>query len=292
MLKAQVKDTAVKVDGQYVTLSEVIINRKLDVASFIARVKNDTTFYKAFKNLRVVGFTSINDIRMLGKKGKLQATLKGTSKQIIKNGCREMEVLSRETTGDFYDKKGDYNYYTASMYAQLFFTDSVICGETNIVGNTELSTGGLSGIEKHKAQLKMLFFNPGKRIKGLPLISGKTAIFDRSMIGNYDMHIDFDERMQAYVFSIKVKPGRESNVVIKEMITWFDQKNFDVLARNYVLKYNASVYSFDVDMKVKMTRFDNLLIPSVISYNGSWKVIFKKRETGLFTATLSGFNRG
>ncbi|MBW7840313.1 MAG: hypothetical protein H3C36_11900 [Chitinophagaceae bacterium] len=291
IVTAQQNDTTVKVEGTYITLSEVIINQKLDVASFIARVKADTTFYKAFKNLRIVGYTSINDIRMLGKRGKLQASLNGKSKQIVENGCRKMEVISQKTTGNFYDSKGDYNYYTASMYAQLFFTNGTVCGENNIVGNNTLNSEGLSGMEKHKAQLKMLFFNPGRRIKGLPLISSKTAIFDRAMIGNYNMRIDFDDNLNAYIFRITVKPGRESNVVIKEMTTWFDQKNFEVLARNYSLKYDASVYSFDVQMKVRMTRFNGLLIPNLISYNGSWKIMFKKKETGIFTATLSDFNR-
>ena len=75
IVTAQNNDSTVKVEGTYITLSEVIINQNLDVASFIARVKADTTFYKAFKSLRIVGYTSINDIRMLGKRGKLQASL-------------------------------------------------------------------------------------------------------------------------------------------------------------------------------------------------------------------------
>ena len=36
--------------------------------------------------------------------------------------------------------------------------------EDNIVKGREFSTAGLSGMEKHKQQLKMLFFNPGKKI--------------------------------------------------------------------------------------------------------------------------------
>ena len=42
-------------------------------------------------------------------------------------------------------------------------------------------------MEKHKEQLKMLFFNPGKKINGLPFISGKTEIFDEPMAEKYDM---------------------------------------------------------------------------------------------------------
>lgn len=290
---AQQKDSAVSVDGNYILLSDIVVNSRLDVASFVKRVKEDTTFHKAFKNLRIVGYTSVNDIRMLDKKGHIDASLKSKIRQVVANHCRRMEVIDQTVHGDFFDADGDYNYYTAAMYAQLFFTRGIVCNETNIVGNGEISTDGLSGMAKRKAQLKMLFFNPGKRINGLPFISSKTAIFDPGMSRNYDMRIDVDDHglTPAYVFRIKVKPGNENNVVIREMTTWFDISNFDILARNYSLVYDAGIYDFDVDMKVKMTRVGDLLLPSVIAYNGNWKMIFKKRERGIFTATLSDFRR-
>lgn len=283
---AQQKDSTIKVEEHYITLSEVVINHHLDVSSFIKRVKEDTSFYKAFRNLRIIGYTAINDIRMLDRKGKNRASLNSRIKQTVKDHCRQMEVIEQKSTGDFFDSRQNYNYYTASMYAQLFFTKGKVCGENNIVGNREFDVSGLSGIDKHKEQLKMLFFNPGNRINGLPFISNKTAIFDKSMAGDYDMNIGFDEDAHTYIFSIKAKPGHEKKVVIKEMTTWFDAKTFDIIARNYTLKYDAGVYDFDVNMKVKMGRIKNLLVPVLMTYNGNWKVMFKKRERGLFTATL------
>src|SRR5665647_1532125 len=190
-LSAQDKnDTTIKVDNNYITLSEIVVNNKLDIASFIERVKNDTTFYKAFRNLHIIGYTSMNDIRMLDKKGNIQSSLLSKTKQIRSGNCRKMEVLEQATTGDMYDDEGNFNYYTAQMYSGLFFTRDSVCGEDNIVKGREFSTQGLSGIEKHKQQLKMLFFNPGKKINGLPFISGKTEIFGKSMADNYDMRID------------------------------------------------------------------------------------------------------
>lgn len=284
-------DSTVKVDEHYITLSEIVVNKNLDVASFIQRVKTDTTFYKAFRNLRIVGYTAINDINMFDKEGKTEASLHSTTQQIRKNNCRTMKVLNQRATGDFFDGSGNFNYYTAQMYAGLFFTKNSVCGENNIVKGHEFSTVGLSGIEKHKEQLKMLFFNPGKKIKGLPFISNKTAIFDPEMADNYDMNIDYKEfnETPCYVFSINVKNGRKNNVVIDKMITWFDAKTFDIVARNYSLHYDAGFYDFDVKMKVQMTKIGNLLVPSLLTYNGNWKVIFNKRERGVFTATLSDF---
>jgi hypothetical protein len=285
------KDTTVKVDENYIKLSEIVVSNKLNVPSFIERVKNDTTFYKAFRNLRIIGYSALNDIRMLDKNGNIQASLRSKTKQIRTGNCRKMETINQRVTGDMFDDEGNFNYYTAQLYAGLFFTKDSVCGENNIVKGHEFSTNGLSGIEKHKEQLKMLFFNPGKRINGLPFISNKTAIFDVSMADKYDMDIDYKsyDSIPCYVFSIKVKNNKKSDVVIDEMTTWFNEKTYEIVARNYSLSYDAGVYDFSVDMEVQMAKVGNLLVPALLKYNGNWKAIFKKRERGVFTATLFDF---
>jgi len=286
-------DTTVKVDGKYITLSEIVVNNKLDVPSFIDRVKNDTTFYKAFRNLHIIGYTSLNDIRMLDNKGNTEASLQSKTRQTRSGNCRKMQILEETSTGDIYDARHNFNYYTAQMYAGLFFTKDSVCGEDNIVKGREFSTEGLGGMEKHKEQLKMLFFNPGKKISGLPFISGKTEIFDNPMSDKYDMDIDLRDfnDVSCYVFTIKVKDDKKNGVVINEMSTWFNDKTFEIVARNYSLSYDAGVYDFNVDMEVQMTKVGDLLVPSVLRYNGNWKAIFKKRERGVFTATLFDFVR-
>lgn len=284
-------DTTIEVGKKTIVLSEVVVNSKLNVPAFINRIKNDSTFYKAFRNLHVLNYSAINDIRMNDKKGNAQATLYSKTKQIHDSSCRTMEVTEEQATGDFYDENHNYNYYTAQMYASLFFTKGKICGENNIVAGKEFSTEGKSGMEKHKEQLKMLFFNPGKRIKGLPFMSNKTAIYDDDMAEYYDMSIDLDEynKTSCYIFKQKVKEGKEDDVVVDEMTTWFDDKTYEVVARTYTVSYSAMVYDFKVSMEVQMTHAGDLLVPSLIRYNGNWKAIFKKRERGVFTATLYNF---
>ena len=53
---------------QLINLSEVVLKSNLDVNRFIEQVKNDTSFYKAFRNLRILEFTSSNDILLKDKK--------------------------------------------------------------------------------------------------------------------------------------------------------------------------------------------------------------------------------
>ena len=289
----QKKDSVIYVEGHMITLSSVVINNKLNVPSFIQRVKNDTTFYKAFRNLHILNYTSINDIRMMDKDGGTQASLHSKTQQMRSGDCRRMRVLEESTTGDIYDRNKNFNYYTGELYAKLFFTKDSVCGEDNIVKGKEFATDGLHGMEKHKEQLKMLFFNPGRKIEGIPFIGSKTAIFDKNMADNYDMNIDLvlHNKTDCYEFRIKAKPDRKSDVVIDEMTTWFDNKTFEIIARDYTLSYNASVYDFKVQMQVEMTRVGNLLVPSLLRYVGNWKAIFKRRERGFFTATLYDFKQ-
>ena len=274
-----------------ITLSTVVLDHKLDVENFINLVKNDSSFYKAFKNLRIIGFTALNDVRMVDKEGDLKASLKSRTKQIRTGNCRTMQTLEETATGDFYTDDHNYNYYTAEMYASLFFTKDTICGEDNIVAGHEFSTQGKSGMEKHKEQLKMLFFNPGKRINGLPFMSNKTAIYDDDMADKYDMNIDMGlmNNINCYIFTQKVKPGKKDGVVVDEMTTWFNAADYKVVARKYSLSYDALFYDFKVDMEVQMTTFKGLTVPNLIRYNGNWKAITKKRERGIFTATLFDF---
>jgi hypothetical protein len=291
------QDSIVNIGRKVVTLKEVVVHSRLNVPGFIDRVKNDTTFYKAFKNLYILGYTSLNDVRMLDKKDREKATLQSRTMQTVKDGCRGMQVLEEKTTGNIYDSRHNWNYYTCEMYAGLLFASGTVCGENNIVKGAEFDTKGKSGLAKHKEQLKMLFFNPGKKIPGLPFIGNKIALFDDDEAKLYDFIIDMAEYdgQLCYVFAIKARAdltkAEKDDIVINEMTTWFNSKTMEIAARNYDLNYDAGVYDFNVQMEVQLTKFEDLLVPKLIRYNGNWHVLFKKRERGIFTATLFDFNK-
>jgi len=293
MLFAQ--DTTIIENSRVINLPEVFIRNNFDYRKLIQQIKEDTTFYKAFRNLRVLGFTAFNDIKMLDKKDNVKATLLSKTKQERIAGCRTNKVLQETVTGDFYTSNHQYNYTTAEMYASLFFTKGKVCGEDNIVAGRGINTNNKSGMEKHKEQLKMLFFNPGKKIDGIPFIGNKLDLYDDNAKKYYDYKIDIVEYngQNCYTFTIKPKEElgwlKDNNIVVDEMITWFDTKTLEVLARDYSLSYKAGVYDFNVSMEVTMQRFNGLLVPKTIRYKGNWDVIFKKRENAIFTATLFDF---
>jgi hypothetical protein len=202
-----------------------------------------------------------------------------------------MSVISEKTTGRFYDRHKDYNYYTAGLYASLFFTRGKVCGENNMVKGEQETETGSGEMDRHKEQLKQLIFNPGQPVKGVPLISNKVAIFSDRIAPMYDFSItaaDYDS-IPCYVFTATAKPEEAKNVVINKLVTYFNKQNLEIVYRDYSLSYNAWVYDFDVRIRVRMTHFDHYMVPSLITYNGDWKVPFHKREHAVFTASFHDF---
>ena len=288
------QDTSFNVGGQNFTLSDAIVRNNFDYKAILQKIKEDTSFYKAFKTLRTIGYSSYNYIQMKDKNEKVVATLNSKTKQTRTDNCRTMEVLEEKVTGNLRDASGDYNYVTPSLYASLFFTKGTICGETNIVKGKVREIRG-TGIEKAKEQLKMLFFNPGKKIAGIPLIGNKLDLYDASAHELYDYKLDYVDYHGQLVYVFDVQPKQDlgfinkNRVVVDQMITWFDPRTLEVLGRNYSLSYKAGVYDFNVQMEVEMTYFNGMLVPKILRYKGNWDVVFKKREIGLFTATLFDF---
>jgi hypothetical protein len=295
-LLAQQRDSITDQQGRSITLSEVVIRSGMDTPGFIQRVQQDTSFYKAFRNLRILNYRQLNDVRMFGKDGGLKASQQSATQQWAKDGCRITRVLEETHTGDFLDKQGQYHYYTAELYASLFFSMDTVCGEHNRVGNISHSLRGKRGLDKHKEQLKILFFNPGADIPRIPLMGDKAKLFSKEHAALYDFEIDMVDwkGSTCYLFTVKAKndltSAQRDRIVIDEMTTYFDLRSFEVLARSYHMSYQAGVYDFDVWFDVELTSTMGLLVPSVVRYRGNWDVPFKKRERGVFTATFIDFH--
>lgn len=197
-----------------------------------------------------------------------------------------MSVISEKVTGDFYTKKGAYNYYTARLYAHLFFTKGEICNDNNIVGNRVFS-----GSQKYEEQLRILIFNPGQRIRGIPGIGDNVAIFEEPTVGKYAFKLskqDYNGE-QCYVFIAQPKKEYRKDVVINELKTWIRTSDDAIVARDYSLSFRTFFYDFDVVMKVKLKTVKNILVPYEVNYDGNWHAVSKPREIVKFTAIFTDF---
>ncbi len=260
-----------------------------DTEDFIRLVRKDSSFYRAFHNLRLVNYKAENDMRFFDKKNKVAATYFSRTSQQSDGDCRTMDVLEEKTTGNFYKRKKKYRYYTAKMYDRVFYTHGKICGEEEMLEEKE---SNLKGLQKYYNELKRLIFQPGERVK-VPLIGSKTAIFDTKLAPYYDYFITskpFTNGADCYVFSAVVKPDflekKAGKTVIKYLETFFEKSNLQVVGRKYHLVYSG-VFDFDVTMDVELMKRGGRYYPRVVQYNGFWNIPTRKIEIANFTARIS-----
>lgn len=266
----------------------------LNTKDFIRLVRNDSTFFKAFRNLRVASFTAENQIRFFDKKTKAElAGYASKTVQTFDGRCRTMEVLEEQVQGKFFKKNRDYRYYTAKMYDRVFFTHGKVCETAESLIQKEEN---LKGLEKQYNELKRLIFQPGEKVN-VPLIGHKTAIFDNKLSPYYNYFITskpFENGVDCYVFTVTVKPeyleNKEGKTVIKFLETFFEKSNLQVIGRKYDLTYQGIV-DFDVHMEVELTKIGPDYFPKVVKYNGIWNIPTKKAENARFEARFFNISR-
>ena len=157
-----------------------------DLSAFIKKMQTDTSFYSAFRTLRFSNYEQQTQLYAYDARGIKTDSLYLKSKQLYKNHCRTMQLIEQKSNPHFYTKKGAYRYYTASLFDYLFFKKNTICNEPQQPVNTPIKDNKASYLEKSKAQLKQLLFNPGSNIKGIPFIGNKVALFDKEELHKYE----------------------------------------------------------------------------------------------------------
>jgi hypothetical protein len=271
-----------------VELDSFVVASGFDVNAFITRVRTDTTFYKSFKSLHLVGYTAENEFRAFDKEGTTTASMHSRTRQIREGKCRTTKVLEEHTTGDYYDRHHDYNYYTARLFAFLFFTDTPRCNENDIVAGS-LDVHGTGKLEKSAWEMKQLIFNPGSPVSGVPFAGRKAALFDAGESEKYTFKISREvfDGVPCFVFRITPRPGYERRVIYNELTTWFRQSDYTIVARDYSLSYSTLVYDFDVTMKVRTRQIGDKLFPTSLSYDGNWHILTRRRERVKFNVAIA-----
>ncbi len=266
-----------------VKLDEFVVSAGLDnfsVEDFVNQVKDDTTFYQAFLNLRYFPHQMTGAVAVFNKDDSEKGTLQRRAVQHLSvDEKMNVEITFEKTNGKIKDRKGEWKYLTAEMYDEIFFPK----GEqkvNNTIDTREQELVGGSKIEKHKAQLKRMMFNPGAEIENVPINGDKMAMFEDHMVPFTDYTIFMASRAgkECIAFSCVVKEGMEKKVVIQDLTSYFDTDTKDVLAREYRLAHNTLVFDFDISMKVENKQQNGWLLPEKIWYSGYWNAAFMKRE--------------
>ncbi len=255
------------------------------VEDFIAMVTEDESFYNAFRNIRFKSYLSTNNINMFDKKGEIKAAFNNLIQQHSDGNCRTMEVLDETIKGKYFKSKRTHKFYTGKLHDRLFLTHGRQCENPDIRINEIKSK---SKMEKYIAELKKLIFKPGSEAD-IPFIGKKTAIFSPKMAKYYDYKISSQQYLDGvdcYVFSATVKPkyfNKPNKTVIKNLVTFIDKSDFQVVARDYRLAYATAVYDFDVRMKIELIKLGEKYLPTLIEYDGNWDIPTQKPEIAKFT---------
>lgn len=281
-----------------ITLDSVvnIKAKRLNIETFIDAIINDTSFYEAFRNMKKYTFIAENRVYTYDKKNQIDGRI---YRKIRHNndGPYKMEYLVKEDNGKVYKKNGKYQLYTVEMFDYIFMN----AANTDFVPNSAPNSGKSkkSGNEGYKDKLKTLIFNPGRPIKGVPFIGSKTEIFTANMRQYYDYTFysgTYLDSIPVYRFKVSVKPDlskwTKDGIMIKELVTIFDKRNFEILGRYVDMKYSNMLFDFDVQMNIEMSYFDEVKLPTKITYQGNWDYPFKKEERASFLVLHKDYRLG
>ncbi|MEJ6980828.1 hypothetical protein WG906_10230 [Pedobacter sp. P351] len=278
---------------------DTVINitaKRLNVETFINEMLKDTSFYEAFSNMKKYSFTAENRVFTYDKKNKVEGRV---FRKIYhnNNGPYKMQLLAKQDSGKLYKKNGKFQLYTVEMFDYIFMNPYNSDFESSAPASGK--AGGTN--ESYKDKLKTLIFAPGRPIKGVPIIGGKTQIFTANMRQYYNYSFfssTYLDSIPVYKFTIKVKPDitnwTKDGLMIKELTTIFDKRNFQILGRYIDMKYDNLAFDFDVQMNIELGYFDNgeVLLPTKISYQGDWDIPLKKEEKASFLILHKGYKIG
>jgi len=270
--------------AKVVTMDEVVIKAAIedfDVDDFITQVVEDTSFYQAFLNLKYFPHDIRGAMVVYDKDETEYATLQRKARQFLSTDeIKWVEITFEKSNGRIRKKNGKWRYLTAEVYDDVFFpTHKHRVNNEMVRKEQELVSG--SKIEKHKAQLKKMLFNPGQPIDNVPFIGDKLAIFSEEMVPYYDFSIflyDYKDSIPCIAFSSFVKKGMEDEVVIRDMTSYFHRDTQEVIGREYRLAHKTILFDFDIEIEVENTYEGDWLVPQKVSYDGAWDVPFKKPE--------------
>jgi hypothetical protein len=255
---------------------------------FIRSTKKDTSFYRAFKNLKIYNHLESSTILILTKESsdenKIEkASLKRQTNHHNAENKSWITLTNESVKGKYYKRNGDHRFFTSEMFDKIFFSkDTVFASNTVASPYIQRKPADRSKKEKYYEQLKTFMFSPGTGVNGVPIIGDKLNIFSEKMRPYYDFTIEkvsYEDSIPCYLFICRRKTKiKENMVVIQYLKTYYDRRTMNIIARKYRIKDKNILFDFDIKMAVYLQKIGDEYFPSVIKYMGNWDVPFKKRE--------------
>ncbi|RYY07336.1 MAG: hypothetical protein EOP43_03545, partial [Sphingobacteriaceae bacterium] len=243
---------------------------------FIDQILRDTSFYEAFRNMKKYAFTAENRVYTYDKKDKIEGKIYRKLKHSNVSGAHKIQYLTKKDSGNVYKRNGKYELYTTEMFDYIFMN---AYNSDFVKDSNPQNAAGKN--ESYKDKLKTLIFTPGRPVSGVPFISKKTEIFGPDLKNFYRYEFargTYLDSIPVYRFKVIQRPSLNSDqkdeVMIKELTTIFDRRNFQILGRYVDMKFKNMVMDFNVQMNIELNRFGGELLPTKITYQGNWDVPF------------------
>lgn len=264
------------------------VSEGFSVEEFVHYVKTDTSFYQGFKNLRYYPHEYQSELTIFNPKNEQIGFLYRSGKYEVEDNILSVRIDSSYDDGKMYNRKGEYKYYTPEFFDYIFFPKDTLTVSKYSKRETENSD---DKNEQNENDAKVIVFNPGsiKVEKSTTNSKKKLAIFDISMQKYYDYKISqvfYKDSIECYSFSCVMKDSLSSkdkdDVLIRELVSYFDKENFKILYRKYVMQYDYWIVDLEVTVEVEMGYSNDVLVPKYIYYDGYWDIPFKKAEVANF----------
>jgi hypothetical protein len=269
----------------------IFAENEFDIKTFIHRIKDDTTFYQAFINLRYYPHKALGNLWVYNRREKEKAAEKISVIQHLNKSYMWQDRKTISSSGKLRTKKGKYRFTTAEIYYDIFFPSDTIPVSTDI-SNVKEESVEKSKKSKYIHDLKLMMFNPGEDISGVPIVGKKMSIFDNDMVQYYDYKVSIItfNGMECYQFACVAKPEyKKYKTVIKYLTTVFHKETMMVLNRQYSMRYKSILFQFDVKINVRNEISNGIITPLSISYTGYWDIPFKTQEKIAFTIVNSDY---
>ena len=270
--------------AKVVTLAEVDISAvsdSFDTQGFINIVNNDTTFYFAFKAMNYYPARYKGWLKVFKKGEKEKGVIERKALRHKENKTMWVTIEEEKVSGKVKRKNGEFNYKTAETWDEVFFPKKKHF--VALYSRKEFDKEkGQSAAEKHRLEIKQMVFNPGNEVEGVPLVGNKMGIFEPEMQPYYNFSVypgKYKDSINCWIFEAEVKPEyRKGKTVIKSLVTYFDNKNYNVMKRVYNIEYYSIPLDFNIEVEVENHYFKGVLLPEKIRYNGFFNIPFMKKE--------------
>lgn len=267
-------------------------NNGFSVEEFIEYVKKDTTFYMGFKNLRYYTHNFSSELNIFNKNDIAIGILRKSGLHFSNGKQAWIELDSIFDSGKIFKRNGDYKFYTPEAFDEVFFPSDTINVDL-VISKSDESVEESQNLRDAKTVGFTIGTADVEQKKGG--MSKRLAVFDVDMQKYYNYTIGeiiYNEK-ECYTFSIKNKENLSDKdikkALIRNIMSYFDKENFNVIYREYKFVYNSWLISLDMDIKVEMDYVNNKHVPIDISYRGFWDVMFFKPERASFKLLNSNF---